>query len=55
MARDIDHRIVKELLIQDGWTITHDPFILENLNPDWEIDLGAEKMIAAEKGWKKLR
>jgi len=54
MARDIDHRIVKELLIQDGWAITHDPFILENLNPDWEIDLGAEKMIAAEKGMEKI-
>lgn len=54
MARDIDHQIVKKLLIADGWVITHDPYILEGLNPDWEIDLGAERMIAAEKAQEKI-
>lgn len=54
MARDINHQIVKALLIQEGWEITHDPYILEDLNPDWEIDLGAEKMIAAEKEREKI-
>jgi XisH protein len=54
MARDINHQIVKTLLIQEGWVITHDPYILEDLNPDWEIDLGAEKMIAAEKELEKI-
>jgi hypothetical protein len=54
MARAINHQIVKALLIQEGWEITHDPYILEDLNPDWEIDLGAEKMIAAEKEREKI-
>jgi XisH protein len=26
MAKDIFHEIVKEALIKDGWTITHDPY-----------------------------
>lgn len=29
MAKDIYHEAVREALIKDGWTITHDPFILK--------------------------
>jgi XisH protein len=54
MAKDIDHRIVRDILISEGWNITHDPYVLENFNPDWEIDLGAEKMIAAERNTEKI-
>ncbi len=54
MARDIIHQIVKECLINDGWTITHDPYQLEDYNPEWEIDFGAEKLIAAERGATKI-
>ncbi len=54
MARDLYHYIVKEALIRDDWDITHDPYPLQNWNPDWEIDLGAEKMIAAERGVQKI-
>jgi XisH protein len=54
MAKDTDHRIVRDILINEGWDITHDPYILENFNPDWEIDLGAEKMIAAERNTEKI-
>jgi XisH protein len=50
MARDIFHQNVKEALIKDGWTITHDPYELEIGSPDYEIDLGAEKIIAAQRG-----
>ena len=28
MAKDIYHKIVKEALIKDGWTITHHPFLI---------------------------
>ncbi len=28
MAKDIIHEQVKNALIKDGWTITHDPFPL---------------------------
>lgn len=54
MAKDKLHNLVKEILINDGWEITHDPYPFKDWNPDWEIDLGAEKMIAAEKGKQKI-
>ncbi len=55
MARDIYHEHVKEALIKDGWTITHDPYYLDvgNTSPV-EIDLGAERLISAEKGSEKI-
>jgi hypothetical protein len=28
MAKDIFHNQVKAALMKDGWTITHDPFVL---------------------------
>ena len=48
MAKDLYHNLVKEALITDGWTITDDPYRLD-WTPKWEIDLGAEKLIGAEK------
>ena len=56
MAKDIYHQQVREALIKDGWTITHDPLALENQSEkmDYEIDLGAEKLIGAERGSEKI-
>jgi hypothetical protein len=55
MAKDIYHEHVKEALIKDGWTITHDPYYLDIDNPSpLEIDLGAERLISAEKGSEKI-
>lgn len=54
MARDIYHNNVRDALIKDGWTITHDPFQVEYGDADLSIDLGAEKVIAAEKGERKI-
>ncbi len=55
MARDQFHQAVREALEKDGWTITDDPFKLKVINtPDYEIDLGAEKMVAAKKGNEKI-
>ncbi|HIK05071.1 MAG TPA: XisH family protein [Trichormus sp. M33_DOE_039] len=52
-ARDAFHEIVKTALQKDGWLITHDPYPLQAGTFDLAIDLGAEKVIAAErKGWK---
>ena len=51
MAKDIYHQHVKEALIKDGWTISHDPYYLDIDNPaPLEIDLGAEKLMSAERG-----
>lgn len=53
-AKDIYHDIVRNALIKDGWTITHDPYPLKLGRTDLYIDLGAEKFLAAEKGDAKI-
>ena len=55
MAKDIFHDLVKEALIKDGWTITDDPLTLLNrAEGGISTDLGAEKIIVAEKGLTKI-
>lgn len=54
MARDIFHTDVKIALKADGWTITHDPFSLKAGDISMEIDLVAEKVLAAEKAGEKI-
>jgi len=46
--------MARDALIKDGWTITHDPFQVQYGDADLSIDLGAEKVIAAEKGELKI-
>ena len=48
------HEIVKNALIKEGWTITHDPLHLRWENKDLFVDLGAERLIAAELGSRKI-
>jgi hypothetical protein len=36
-------------LIKDHWTITDDPLLLQVGGIDMQVDLGAEKLLAAEK------
>ena len=55
MAKDIYHKIVKEALIKDGWTITHDPYLIpRHKRKPYEADLGAEKFFAAERDLEKI-
>jgi len=54
MARDRYHELVKQALIDEGWTITDDPLIVDVLVRDLEVDLGAERIIAAEKENEKI-
>ena len=54
-ARDKYHYECKIALEKDGWTITHDPYPLKvESKRTYPIDLGAEKIIAAEKGLEKI-
>lgn len=53
-ARDAFHDIVRTALQRDGWIITHDPYPLQAGSFDLAIDLGAEKVIAAQQGDKKI-
>lgn len=53
-ARDIYHDLVVAALQRDGWMITHDPYRLSSGGTELFIDLGAEKLIAAEKEGTKI-
>jgi hypothetical protein len=53
-AKDITHDIVKQALLTDGWLITHDPLVVRCIDIDFFIDLGAEKLLTAEKGQQHI-
>lgn len=53
-AKDIYHNIVKNALVKNGWRITNDPYIMSIGRKDLFVDLGAEKLISAEKGEDKI-
>ncbi|MEM1123969.1 MAG: element excision factor XisH family protein [Bacteroidota bacterium] len=54
MAKDKYHHTVVEALESDGWTITDDPLYLDIFTTTLEVDLGAERLIAATKGKEKI-
>lgn len=54
-AKDKFHDVVKAALEKDGWQITHDPLLLRIQGiADMYVDLGAEKLIAADRSGKKI-
>lgn len=53
-AKDAFHEVVKTALQKDGWQITHDPYNLQAGTLELYIDLGAEKVVAAEKDGQKI-
>lgn len=54
MAQDIYHNQVRNALINDGWTITDDPFSIVYKGTRVYADLAAEKPFAAQKGERKI-
>lgn len=54
-ARDYYHDVVKKAIQKDGWIITHDPYRIKLARgKNLFVDLGAERLIAAEKGLEKI-
>lgn len=53
-AKDTFHNILKLALQNDGWTITHDPLTLQIGLRQVYIDLGARKIIAAQKDNREI-
>lgn len=53
-AKDVFHQAVKAALIDDQWLITDDPLTIQIDGVDFYIDLGAEKLIAAEKAGQRI-
>ncbi len=53
-ARDVFHQSVRNALEKDGWDITHDPLHLKVDDIEFYIDLGAERVLAAQKAGIKI-
>jgi XisH protein len=53
-AKDVFHQVVKSALQKDGWTITDDPLSLQLEDDQVFIDLGAERLIAAQRDNEKI-
>jgi hypothetical protein len=54
MAKDLFHNVVKDALLAEGWLITHDPFPVDYGDVQMQIDLGAERLLAAQKNSEKI-
>jgi len=53
-AKDKYHEDVRIALQKANWIITHDPYFLRLEGVNFPVDLGAEKMLAAEKENQKI-
>ena len=53
-AKDIFHDAVRVALEKDSWSITHDPLSMTIDGIEFYIDLGAERLLAAEKEGQKI-
>jgi XisH protein len=54
MAKDRFHNVVRAALEKDGWQITADPYEIDIDDVDFEIDLAAEQVFAAEREGQKI-
>ncbi|WP_342597927.1 element excision factor XisH family protein [Cyanobacterium aponinum UTEX 3222] len=50
----IFHQAVLIAIEKDGWHITHDPFFLKLNDIEFYVDLGAERLITAERSGQKI-
>ena len=53
-AKDLFHDAVKQALLKEQWAITSDPLTLKIEGVKFEINLAAEKVLAAEKAGRKI-
>ena len=52
--RDNTHNIVRAALEREGWIITNDPLPVKIGRKSAQIDLGAERIVAAERANEKI-
>ena len=53
-AKDIYHELVHRVLVAEGWRITHDPYRIVVGRKNLFVDLGADKIIAANRDGKRV-
>ena len=54
LAEDVFHDAVKRALEKDNWIITDEQFLIRSGGVEIYIDIGAEKVIAAERDDEKI-
>ena len=54
MAKDRFHDVVKIALEKEDWQITADPYQINVDDVDFEIDLAAEQLLAAQREHQKI-
>jgi hypothetical protein len=52
--KDFFHQVVRQALEKDGWIITADPLDLTIGEVELFADLGADRVIAADRGTDKI-
>ncbi|NJM70438.1 MAG: fatty-acid oxidation protein subunit alpha [Scytonema sp. RU_4_4] len=53
-AKDIFHEAVKQALQKEQWVITNDPLRFKFGNVNFQVDLGAERLLAAQRAGEKI-
>lgn len=53
-AKDVFHECVKRALQKERWVITDDPLRFKFGNVNFQVDLGAEQLVAAERAGEKI-
>ena len=53
-ARDAYHDAVKRALVSEGWVVTDDPLHLKWGRKDMYVDLGASRLLAAQKEERRI-
>jgi hypothetical protein len=53
-AKDLYHQAVKQALINDGWTITADPYFIRYEDAELYADLAADRPLAADRQGEKI-
>ncbi len=53
-AKDLYHDTVRRALEKDGWTITDDPLDLNYHGTPMYADLGAERVLGAQRGKRRI-
>ena len=54
MAKDRFHNVVRKALEKEGWTITADYYEINVGDFKFQVDLAAEKLLAAEREGQKI-
>ena len=52
--RDVYHYEIRRAIEKDGWIVTNDPLQITWEEKDYSPDLGAERIIAAQRGTEKI-